>query len=412
MFKHSIRRRVITQFAGFTLLISLIYAAASLTVAYITEDAVLDRLLDEEVAHLLQEYHSSDTLPQPRLSFIEVFHSDRPAPAFLQERMPAYTDRGEIFAGAQHYHFRKLSVPGQQALLIIADVTGLLAVSTIGSDLGVLFVLSLLLCIGLSVWAAWGIATRTTRPVLALARDVVEQCRHHQLQTLSRTAADNEIAYLQQTTQQALTQLGELLTREQAFNRDLSHELRTPLTIIQNTLTLSEARPLGSEEIANLRQASLHIQHTVNALFALARAQTSESETFALIPLLEDCLIACSTALEKQGVEVHLQVADRKVRGNRHLAGLVIQNLIDNAAHHGSGHPLSIHSEGEQIIFSNHYRSRTPDTITQAGSARDGSPGLGQGLFLVERILDACHWAYTINTEDNIFRFTITPTKI
>src|SRR5690606_20769297 len=108
MFKHSIRRRVIIQFAGFTLLMSLIYAAASLVAAYITEDAVLDRLLDEEVSHLLQDYRSSRPLPQPRLSFIEVYHSDRPAPPFLLERIPTHTDRGEIFAGAQHYHFRKV----------------------------------------------------------------------------------------------------------------------------------------------------------------------------------------------------------------------------------------------------------------------------------------------------------------
>ncbi|HEY7883442.1 MAG TPA: HAMP domain-containing sensor histidine kinase, partial [Cellvibrionaceae bacterium] len=344
MFKHSIRRRVIIQFAGFTLLISLIYAAASLIVAYITEDAVLDRLLDQEVSYLLQNYRTNGTLPQPRLSFIEVYHNDRPAPPFLLERITAQAEGGEIFAGAQHYHFRKVSIPNQPELLVIADVTRLLAVSTIGSDLIVLFIVALLLCIGLSVWAAWGIATRTTQPVLALARDVLEQCRHHQLQTLNRTTASNEIDYLQQTTQQALAQLSELINREQAFNRDLSHELRTPLTIIQNTLSLSETRPLNNNELTNLRQASLHIQQTVNALFALARAQTSELETFALVPLLEDCLIACSPALDKNNIEVALEVEDRQVTGNRHLAGLAIKNLINNAAHHGSGHPLSIRS--------------------------------------------------------------------
>lgn len=409
MFKHSIRRRAIVLFAGFTLLIALIYSAASLVVAYITEDAVIDRLLEQEAAHLLQAYARDGHLPTPRLGVIRAYNPGRPPPPFLLERMSTTADRGEIFAGDQHYHYRTLVLADGEPLWLIADVSKLLVVSTLGGDLVTLFVLALALGIGLSVWAAWRIASHTTEPVLQLAGEVIERSRHHRLRSLGHNTSGNEIDYLQQITRRTLTQLNDLLSREQAFNRDLSHELRTPLTIIHNTLALGEARPLSESELDQLRLASRQIQVTVDALFALARAQASPPETFALLPLLEECLIHCGPALEAQGVDVHLQVADKKVSGNRHLAGLVMRNLIDNAIQHGSGHSLSITSRNGDIVFSNPCRSSPPVAPARPGSAREHSPGLGQGLFLVERIVQTMDWHYQIEASATEFRFMLTP---
>lgn len=416
-FKHSIQKRVFAIFGGFTLVVALGYSLASIIVAYIIEDEVLNRLVALEETRIQSAYKQTGQLPHTSAAYFTVYKQIQMAPSDIAAAASNNTV-GEVFsASGRHYHIRKLHLSSNSKntynAILVADVTELLAVRNLPLNVIVFLALLIVLAIAIALLAALIITRRTTKPIVALANRVggleVNNQLAWQKNAAQKTQAEDEVDYLSQTIQNALQQLREAIERESQFNRDVSHELRTPLTEILNTLALAQQQSLSANSVQQITRAANNIKHIVTALLALARAETTQQEVFALQPLIEECVVGLYTKIEATNFTVECNLTDLAVMGNRQLVSLVINNLIENAINHASKPALAITVSNGEIHFDNTFSTPLPTDVTLPNSRQPQSQGIGQGLYLIERILDMLGWQYRIFVQNNTYRLTVIP---
>lgn len=403
--KRSIKRRVLIAFVGFTLLLSVLHSGFSLLVAYVTEDEVLTRMLAVEADYLKTQYRKTGDIPATRVGYVTVYLSADQLPPFLAEHLPFKGFDTEIFTqGKGHYHLQKLSLDNQTQLILVADVSEFLSVRNLSGEIVFVLCFILVVAIGAAVFSAYRIAEATTRPIVALARSVtetdvmMEKPRHAVSEPL------DEIGVLARTIDEAVYDLKQALKRENDFTRDLSHELRTPIAIIKNMLMLAETRDLSGSDLKNLRQASRDLDYTVQILLALARNESLSHQSIHLRSFLEDYLLKLHQNGELDDFSVDINITHRyQVVANPQLLALLVKNLIDNARVHASAPRLSIRHEENRLSFGNVSEPIPALDVTQAGTKREQSQGLGQGLYLVKRIAERLGWEMRVKKDSQYF---------
>lgn len=443
-FKRSIQKRVFAIFGGFTLVVALAYSVATLIVAYIIEDEVLNRLVAQEVKRIEARYQQSGELPKTSAAYFDIYSQVNLAPSEIAAAARA-SNVAEVFsASGRHYHIRSLRLtpvsPNNSNAILVADVTDLLAVRNLPSNVIVFLTLLMGVAIIAAVAGALIITRRTTKPLVELAQRVVAYHKpiakpannigsEKSTQSIATTLANDEVEYLALTIEAAFTQLQAVIERESQFNRDVSHELRTPLTEILNTLALAQhydpqnSRLQGSNKnhqlnvqpsLSTAGQAQLatsanSIKNIVTTLLALARAETVNADTYNIQPLIEECVLGLYPKIQAHHFNVECNLTGATVVGNRQLTGLVINNLIENAINHSSKPSLTITVAQGVVHFDNTFASALPADLAAPNKRAQQSDGIGQGLYLVKRILEALHWQYAITTINNpaTYRFSI-----
>ena len=205
-------------------------------------------------------------------------------------------------------------------------------------------------------------------------------------------------------------QLEETLRLAETFMAAVGHDLKTPLNAIAlgTELILSNPDSAGNKRTAErIRSSSRRMQRMIDDLFDLARARLGsgipiELSSVDLAATLKRVVAEVETA--NPGVVVTFDVADDvdavgEWDGDR--VAQILTNLLSNAIRHGAkGGPIEVGlvADGaDELVLTVHnlgqvapevlphlfmpFRSRT--------DYRARAEGLGLGLFIVERIVDA-----------------------
>ena len=389
----SIRHSLFAALAGCTVLICLAYTALALVIAYVTEDMVIDRLLERATAAAM-----AGTRPTGD-DLIRIHDSIHTLPGVVRERIAAGHPRGEIFTDTdQHYHLRTLDLPRGRVYLL-ADVRPILVVSALFADVGGILVALALALIALALLLAWWLSRRLVSPLLQLANEVRGAAPDAPVDFSARQRPD-EIGYLADRLAGTLAKLHTALRREHAFTRDVSHELRTPLTVMNNTLGQARNRPLDGHETAQLRAGIADIGKTIDVLFALARAEHLADAPFDLRGSIEDGLLRL-LADDSDEARLTLDLPERlPVLGNRHLATLLVNNCLGNALFHGgAGARLRVaYADGVLGIVNTLDPARTP--MMQ---------GFQHGQHLLRRIAATMRWRIAFHADADAYRVEIVP---
>jgi signal transduction histidine kinase len=402
----SIRHGLFAALAGFTVLICVCYTGLALVISYVTEDMLVDRLLEREAAAMAAHFRLHGDIPPPGLDLIRVYRSAEALPPPVREQLAAGRERAEIFTGTgQHYHLRTLhlpAAPAPQAVYLLADVGPLLVVSHLFQEVGWLLVLLALGLIALALLLAYLLSRRLVSPLQVLAQEVRSLPQQGPAAFSARHRRD-EIGYLAQKLGATVSELHASLRREHAFTRDVSHELRTPLTVLNNTLAQAHSRPLDGQEVAQLQAGLDEMGATIDVLFALARAEHIAHETVDLRACIEDSLLR----LLEQGAwgddSLALDLPDRlPVLGNRHLSMLLINNCLGNALFHGGpGSRLRLSFADGVLGVSN---TVDPD--------RNGAmQGFMHGQHLLRRIAEAMGWEISFHAAPEAYRVDVVPLR-
>jgi signal transduction histidine kinase len=389
----SIRHKLFAALAGFTVLLCVAYTGLALIISYVTEDAVIDRLLEREAAAITaQRQPGGDDL-------VAVYDRVDALPAVVRERVAAGRTRGEIFTDTgQHYHLRTLDLPAGRRYLL-ADVGPILVVSKLFQQVGGFLVAVALGLVTVALLVAWWLSWRLVAPLQVLA-DEVRHLGAASPAAFSASGRRDEIGYLAQKLATTFDDLQGALRREHAFTRDVSHELRTPLTVMTNTLAQADRRPLDDRQMAELRASVADIGKTVEVLFALARAEHIAHEPFDLRGCIEDSLLRLldSDSAEKR---LTLDLPDRlPVAGNRHLATLLLNNCLGNALFHG-GAEAQLRVAWTDGVLS------VVNTVDPTRAAT--MQGFQHGQNLLRRIADAMRWRIAFHADGHRYRVDIAP---
>ena len=398
----SIRRRLFAALAGFAVLLCLCYTGLVLVIAYVTEDMLVQRLLEREAAAVSMRWQQHGKLTPSGSDLITVYGSYLDLPQAVRAQVPPSAPRGEVFATTgQHYHVLALDVvPGGKAqrCYLLADVAPVLVVSRLAREVGSVVAGVALALIGLALLLAYWLARRLVLPLQRLAQEARQLAPGGAVHFSGRDRRD-EIGFLARRLETTFAELQAVLQREQAFARDVSHELRTPLTLMHNTLALADAHPLTVERQVQLRQGVDDMRATIEVLFALSRAEQLPGEAVELRGCIEQCLLRLLDEHRWDASLLTLDLPERlEVAGNAQLTMLLINNCLANALFHG-GPACRI-----RIAFAQGCLSI--DNTVQPGRA-PRVHGFAHGQNLLLRLAQAMHWDIVFHPGETRYRVAI-----
>jgi signal transduction histidine kinase len=393
----SIRQGLFAALAGFAVLICLCYTGLAVVIAYVTEDMLVERLLEREARAIAGHVRRHGGLPPARNELIAVYPRHADLPAVVRNAVRPSERRAEVFAGGgRHYHAMALDL-GTRRIWLLADVAPLLVVSKVIQDVGGVLIFVALGLVALALLLAWLLTRRLVLPLQTLAAEA-RALRPGAPIAFSARGRRDEIGFLAERLETSFSELQAALRREHAFTRDVGHELRTPLTIMNNTLA---ARPLGSAEAAQLQAGLDEIRNTVDVLFALARAEQVGTETFDLRACIEQCLLRVLEEGRRDAGSWKLDLPERiEVAGNPHLAALLVHNCVGNALFHGGPDALlELAWTGGRLVIANTMTPGEPGRVQ----------GFSHGQNLLARVAGAMHWELDIHPGPSRYRVEIRP---
>lgn len=412
-FSQGIVRRVFIIFGSFTLFLTLIYTGMNTMVAFVIEDEVLEKVLAYEAKVIEDTFKKEGAVIQPRVDYMKLYLDPELAPEEIAKAYKEKTLESEVFTtDDRHYHIQFLYLDKEHTAILVAEVTPFLVVSNAFRSVIIMFPLVSITALLLSLWLAYRIAKITTKPISTLAKEVMLQQGQIESPSFSAQQSVDEIGYLANTIELALTELKETLKREGEFNRDVSHELRTPLTVLNNTLALAETRIISPVDIKQMNDSVNQMNHIVTTLLTLARSESIEYEKLNLRALLEDCILSLHHKLSEKQININLNIAsDYVLKANKQLVILLVNNLIENAIKYASSNELLIRLENNRLLFENEISQKIAPSamnkLTEQKIKQSDSQGFGQGLYLVERILENMNWQFEIKSDEKSFQFAI-----
>jgi signal transduction histidine kinase len=401
----SIKHKSLALLVSLTLGLTALYLGLAVIVSFVVEDVIISKLLQKHVDYAEQQYQTTGKLPDLDLGFIQLYESPSAIPSKLYESIKQSYGDQEIFSPDNiHYHFKTLDLGNEQEGYIVAEVSDLLVVSK-NPIIFILFLIGLILALLLAIYLAHKFSKKIVNPIILLTQaiktgEIGKQC--HSLPTF-----EYEFGYLSNTFQKAFVDLKQALDREKNFTTDVGHELRTPLTILKNHTALIEQRGYKQSDLTEMKSVSLQMENTVSVLLALARAESIEKQSCNLKMILEQAILTHGS-YEAHDIDVTLDVDSQfALMANPGLLTLLVNNLIGNAIQHAKSHQLTIRQQDNSLIFENTIHQPLPKNVTASGVKSQSSQGVGQGLYLVTRIIESFGWRYELTQSNHTFSFSI-----
>ena len=401
----SIKHKSLALLVSLTLGLTALYLGVAVIISFVVEDVILSKLLQKHVYYAEQQYQTTGKLPDLNLGFIHLYENHSSLPHDLYESIKQSSGDQEIFAPDNtHYHFQTLDLGNQQKGFIIAEVSDLLVVSK-NPSIFILFFICLILALLLAIYLAHKFSKQIVNPIILLTQAIKSgqiSKRSNSLPTF-----EYELGYLSNTFQKAFNDLEQALEREKNFTTDVGHELRTPLTILKNHSALIEQRGYKESDLTEMISVGLQMENTVSVLLALARAESIEKQSCNLKMILEQAILTHGNN-NTNNMNVTLDVDSQlSLMANPALLSLLVNNLIANAIQHAESHQLTIRQQHESLIFENFIHQPSSKDLLAAGVKSQSSQGVGQGLYLVTRIVESFGWRYDLTQINNTFSFSI-----
>ncbi len=424
-FISSVKHQTFALLIGLTLGLSLLYFILSALAVFVVEDAVIEKLIQNQISSTRQHYNDHGNLPPQHLSFIKIYKALSAVPAELRQQVALFPHGKEIFTkDNKHYHYRPLILNkhlgrAQLNYYLIAEVSSLLVVSKNKQVLS-LFIFAFFISLVLAIVLAYRFSRHIVSPILQLSDRVklvasTDPLTKHTV--ISWPKLKYEYAYLCTTLKNTFHQLDESLKREQAFTTDVSHELRTPLTILSNTLSLIQLRAYKDSDFHDLIKINQEMENTVTILLSLARQDNLTTQKCELKSTIEAALLKLfKPSTNQQMVKLKIE-SNIQLNANAHLLSLLLSNLIHNAFAHAPTSLLHISWNNNELYFTNevskqHYTQNlnSAHKISDPGIKSESSTGIGHGLYLVCRIIEVFGWQYQIEQDKKHFSFILKPT--
>lgn len=411
---NSIKHQTLVLLVSLTLVLAVVFSSLAVVTAFMVEDAVLSNLLDEQAVLIEQHYARHGQTPVLPSGFMQVFENLENLPEWAKERVFRPQLQGEIFTpDGTHYHYKKLMLSDtphntEATGILFAEVSKLLAVTN-QPHIFALFLLVFFVAIALAIYLAVKFSQKIVQPVLMLT-NAVKLTEADAASTTPLPKLEFELGYLADAMQSSFAKLNLLLEREKAFSTNVSHELRTPLTVLKNSCTLIAQRGFQSSDLTSIKNSCEQMEHIVDVLLELARAESLTLRECNATFALEHAIMRCET-LPQSNLQVHVDLPNNlTLFANQRLLELLFFNLLRNAAEHASEPQITISATDNTLVFENSQSDQCLVEPTKAGNKGAESQGVGQGLYLVARIVEQFGWHLALDATDNRFRVTIATT--
>jgi signal transduction histidine kinase len=389
-----------TAFAGFTLLVAIVFGFYAIVFMYSIEDAFFDDMLAEEVTAQLAAQRDTGRWATPGHAWMTVHADPSSFPADLAAPFTQEPWRSE-FPGrdGRHYHVAAIVPPAPAASAwLVAEVGAELFVRPVRNQVLALLAGTGALLVAVALVVGYRLARRTTGPLSRLAERIDGMSPGQLPRDFARDWPNDEVGVLARGLESLAGRIDAFVAREQSFTRDASHELRTPLAVMLGAAERLATEPAlsdaGRQYVAHVRQSVRQLEQTVTALLALAReehADGDDARTLAL-PALERVIVEQSPLLDADDMDVVVDVpSDVSAALPGAALHILLSNLVGNAFAHADGGDVRIDVADGRLRIANRGDAADPAgrwQRQQLFDKREGSGGEGLGLAIVRRLCD------------------------
>lgn len=404
----SLRRRIAFAFLAMAVLAGVCGGLLAILFAYTTEDHIFDRLLALEAARLQQSLAQGELRPETELPFAS-YYREGELPAFLRSAVEAKPGRREVFgADGRHYHLLHTRPAGSaEPYWIVLQVEDYLVVRPVLTEITMVLGLAILAITLVAAITGLYLAHRVTAPLRALAAEVTALEPDKLPADWQGRYPSDEVGRLADTLRDAFRRINQFIDREQRFTQDASHELRTPLAVIESSAAMLARSPDAAQAevlVARIRSAAMAMHLSVDALLALAREDASgqHAEATAVLPIVERTVVNHASLLEGKPVRLLVCIdPEWRVAGDAAALQVLIANLVSNAFRYTERGEIRIVRDGTELLVIDSGvgidEALRPD-VTKPAIKGTGSPGLGLGLSIVERLCQRYGWRFELNS--------------
>ncbi|MCB9896930.1 MAG: HAMP domain-containing histidine kinase [Planctomycetes bacterium] len=254
---------------------------------------------------------------------------------------------------------------------------------------------------------------RALRPVDALADRVARIDADSLDARVGSSDVPNELQPVARRIDELLERLDEAFARQRRMTAAMAHELRTPLAELRAASDVAHRWPddaaLRDDLLRAASTASARLSSTVEAVMRFCRVdagrEASQPRDTSLRALVETHWSGVARRAEARGLRFSDEVADdERVHVDPELLGLVLANLLGNAAEFASAGTIRVTCEAHgpttlALRVANTASDLHPSDVSRlaepfwrADTARTGDAHSGFGLTLcnaVARLLDA-----------------------
>jgi signal transduction histidine kinase len=405
MWIKSIKDQTLALLVSLTLGVAVVFSVLAAVIAFVVEDSVISNILDEQATHIETHYMQHGNFPPMLSHYFDVYASIDVMPTWMQSTINPNRIEGEIFTSDEsHYHYRKLVLHDGHNGYLVAEVSRFLVV-THQPRLWIIFLWVFFIVVAVSVILAIKFSKKIVNPILLLTQAVKN--KEQSSNSVRLPSLPFELGYLSNTLQASFDKLNDSLEKEKAFTVNVSHELRTPLTVLKNSCVLIAQRGFTSEDLTQIKNYSEQMEHIVNVLLALARAEGLVLQPCNILIALEQAILQCHESRLKH-IQINCNIPQYIAQpANSNLLQLLFINLLRNAAEHASEPIMTITYSANQLAFENKAQCLPDIDVTKAGIKSEKSEGIGQGLYLVARIAEHFGWRVAVDNSHQHFRVVI-----
>jgi signal transduction histidine kinase len=261
-----------------------------------------------------------------------------------------------------------------------------------------------------AIAVAFLLAGTITRPLKRLQETTAQLARGDLTARAETDSGAPELRKLSRDLNTMANRLASLIEAQRSFAGDASHQLRTPLTALRLRLdqaaeALLDDPAAASEPVDDARAETERLQHVIDGLLRLARAEGQQQELCAidLTAIAHERFAVWQPLAEEQGVRLELSApALAMIQAVRAAPEQILDNYLDNAlsvSPYGSTVLVTIVESSlatkptTTLLISDSGPGLSADQRTRAfdrfWSIRQDNAGTGLGLAIVRQLADA-----------------------
>lgn len=257
------------------------------------------------------------------------------------------------------------------------------------------------------IWLAWRTSGRLLRPLQDIQQSVQDIRQGNLDRRVAAEGAEDELAYLVESLNQAFDAHRSAQKRLQQFSSDVSHQLRTPLTAMstQGQCCLSKPRSPGEyrEVLGQMLEQADHLSKVIDQLLMLAKISASGAEPafgrLDLAELTEGVFNEFRPYFEDRdaGLELRRSREGLWMQGNVWWLGEALRNLINNALQYTpdpARFRISLFSEADRVgVRLEDSGPGIPAALRERiferfqRGTQEGDHGTGLGLAIVQEVV-------------------------
>lgn len=251
-------------------------------------------------------------------------------------------------------------------------------------------------------WYGGGLVMRPVSELVASAERLSGNADGERLQTTDGA----EFAALAHTLNQLIERVRGAASLQEQFASDAAHELRTPLALLRTRIEVNIQKDRSPEEHVIAQKAMLRqidrLASIVAALLATARKQTQTTQVSEFGSAVRAAVNDWLALTQRPASSLQVDIADCTSTMSLEETGIVVHNLLDNAARHSpESAPIQLRvccSDGIiSLVVRDFGTGLTGEAMTMAferfyradegRNRQDG--GAGIGLAVVKRIVES-----------------------